>query len=61
MAYIYETSTTYDFKNFDNKYWLYGSVTRDDLGNLYVWALIQLTKKSTRYSQVHLRQTNKLI
>ena len=37
---IYETSTqtlaTYDFKNFDNKHWLYGSVTRDDLGNFYV-------------------------
>jgi len=37
---VYETSTkttaTYDFKNYDNKILLYGSVTRDNFGNLYV-------------------------
>jgi hypothetical protein len=38
--FVYETSTkttaTYDFKNFDNKNLFYGSVTRDNFGNLYV-------------------------
>jgi hypothetical protein len=37
---VYETSTKttaiYDLKTFDNKNLLYGSVTRDDLGNFYV-------------------------
>jgi hypothetical protein len=38
--FVYETSTKttaiYDLKTFDNKNLLYGSVTRDDLGNFYV-------------------------
>ena len=37
---VYETSTkttaTYDLKDFGKKHLLYGSVTRDDLGNFYV-------------------------
>jgi hypothetical protein len=46
---VYETSTkttaTYGFKNFDNKNLLYGSVTRDNFGNLYLVGVDQATRK----------------
>jgi hypothetical protein len=45
---IYETSTKttaiYDLKTFTNKNLLYGSVTRDDLGNIYVVGVDQSIK-----------------
>jgi len=45
---VYETSTkttaTYDLKTFTNKNLLYGSVTRDDLGNIYVVGVDQSIK-----------------
>jgi hypothetical protein len=46
--FVYETSTKttaiYDLKTFDNKNLLYGSVTRDDLGNFYVVGVDQSIK-----------------
>jgi hypothetical protein len=48
--FVYETSTKttaiYDLKTFDNKNLLYGSVTRDDLGNIYVVGVDQKIKKT---------------